>query len=128
MKTGCQVYLTGSVEAVEFYQRAFDVTLGMNFKNDDGTFSHASLMSGDNEILAIAENKNNPRKPSMENGNGMSFNCYGLGTREAVLRAFDVLSEGALNNENPNGPGPLPWCDYCFYLTDKFGIHWWVAI
>ena len=99
----------------------------MNFKNDDGTYAHASLMSGENEILAIAEDKKY-KKPSVENGNGMSFNCYGLGTREAVQRAFDVLSEGALRNDNPNGPGALPWSDFCFYLTDKFGVYWWVAI
>ena len=130
MKTGCQIYVKGSVEAVEFYQRAFNVTLGMNFKNDDGTYEHASLMFGGSEILAIAEDKKGTSSPLVLDGKlpVMSFNCYELGTREAVLQAYNILSEGALSTENPDGPSPLPWNEFCFYLVDKFGVHWWVAI
>jgi len=45
-KIGCQVYVKGSTEAVDFYQRAFGWTLGMSVKNPEGNYAHASLMSG----------------------------------------------------------------------------------
>lgn len=130
MQTGCQIYVKGSVEAVAFYQKAFNVTLGMNFKDNDGTYEHASLMFGEREVLAIAENKDGTSSPFIQGNKWpvMSFNCSGLGTKEAVLRAYKVLSEDAFHNQNPNGPAPLPWSELCFYLVDKFGVHWWVAI
>lgn len=130
MQTGCQIYVKGSVEAVAFYQKAFNVTLGMNFKSDDGAYEHASLMFGEREILAIAENRDGTSSPYIQDNKWpvMSFNCYGLGTREAVLHAYNILSKEAFHNKNSDGPAPLPWSELCFYLVDKFGVHWWVAI
>ena len=131
MKTGCQIYVKGSVEAVAFYQRAFNWKIGMNFKNPDGTYTHASLMSGRREMLAVAEEGReygNRIEPQDGKWPVMSFNCYGLKTREAVDRAYKVLSECALIHENPDGPAPVPWNKYCFSLVDKFGVYWWVAI
>lgn len=130
MQAGCQIYVKGSVEAVAFYQRALNLTLGMNFKDDNGTYEHASLMFGESEILAVAEDKSDMSSPFIRDNKRpvMSFNCYGLGTREAVLHAYNVLSEGAFHNQNPDGPAPLPWSKLCFNLVDKFGVHWWVAI
>ena len=130
MQTSCQIYIKGSVDAVAFYQKAFDVTIGMNCLNDDGTYEHASLMFGDHEILSIAEDRNGTSSPYIHDHkvSVMSFNCYGLGTKEAVLRAYNVLSEGAFSNQNPDGPAPFPWNEFCFYLVDKFGVYWWVGI
>ena len=122
MKTGCQIYVKGSNEAVAFYQRAFNLTIGMNFKNEDGTYAHASLMFRKREVLAVAEGG------PVTYGGTMSFNCFELKTREAVDQAYRVLSEDACRQDTPDGPGSLPWSDYCFYLVDKFGVHWWVAI
>lgn len=130
MQSGCQIYVKGSAEAVAFYQKALNLTIGMNFVGEDGTYEHASLMFGEHEILAVAENKDGMHSPIIQDNKWpvMSFNCYGLGTREAVLHAYDVLSENAVHNQNPDGPAPLPWSELCFYLVDKFGVHWWVAI
>ena len=129
MQTSCQIYVKGSVEAVKFYQRAFGWTIGMNRKLPDGAWGHASLMFGEREMLAVAEDANDTSSPDIM-GNKlpiMSFNCYGL-TKEAVDQAYNVLCKDARSSENPNGPAPLPWNDYCFYLVDKYGVHWWVAI
>jgi len=130
MQTGCQIYVKGSAAAVDFYQRAFNWTLGMNFKHPDGTYEHASLMFGEHEVLAVAEDGNDKSSPEIQGGKWpvMSFNCYDLKSREAVDQAYNVLSEDACGTENPDGPAPLPWNEYCFYLVDKFGVHWWVAI
>ena len=130
MQLGCQIYVKGSVEAVAFYQNAFNLTIGMNFFDENGRYAHASLMSGENEVLAIAEDINNSNSHEIKDGKlpVMTFNCYGLGTDEAVQHAYNVLSEGAVRNENPNGPAPVPWSALCFTVVDKYGVHWWVAI
>ncbi len=130
MQTGCQIYVKNSAEAVAFYQKAFNWTIGMNFKRPDGTYEHASLLFREREVLAVAEDANDTSSPEIQDGKWpvMSFNCYNLKSREAVDQAYAVLSKGARDTKNPNGPMPLPWNEYCFYLVDKFGVHWWVAI
>ncbi len=57
MKSYCQLYVKGSLEAVAFYQKAFNLTLNpdMTAYNKEGSYEHVSLMYGDNEILAVAE-------------------------------------------------------------------------
>lgn len=89
MKSDPQIYVKGSVEAVAFYQRAFGLTMGMNGFNPDGTYEHASLMSGETCILSVAEDS---EKWSYQSNMGdkrphMSFNIYELGTDEAVNHA-----------------------------------------
>ena len=129
MKTGCQIYVKGSVEAAAFYREALNLTLGMNFMADDGTYAHASLMSGEREILAIAES-NGTHSHSIQDNKCpvMTFNCYELGSKGAVIHAYNVLSQRALNNYNPDGPTSVPWSELCFSLVDKFGVHWWIAV
>lgn len=129
MRISCQIYVKGSVEAVAFYQRAFNWTIGMNFKGSDETYAHASLMFGEREVLAVAECANDTSSPEIQSGKMpvMSFNCCNL-SREAVDQAYNVLSDGARNTENPDGPTPKPWNEYCFNLVDKFGVRWWVAM
>ena len=134
MKSGCQIYVKGSLEAAELYQKAFNLTKGMTALNEDGTYEHISLMSGENEIIAIAEGSDDfccdvilkDRCPIM------SFNVAGLGTREAIDHAYAVLSEGARHNNNPDGPNIACWDDtdtvYSFNLVDKFGVHWGIMI
>ena len=43
MQSGCTIYVKGSVEAVEFYQKAFNIMLGYHVKNENGTYAHAEL-------------------------------------------------------------------------------------
>jgi len=134
MKMGCQIYVKGSVEAVDFYCRAFNLTIGMNFKGPDGTYVHAALTTKGTwwrkpaDMLAVAEDGRGAQAVTQDGQwPVMSFDCWGL-SREAVDQAWRVLSEGALSNDNPDGPGPVPWNEYCFNVVDKFGVYWWVAI
>lgn len=130
MQTACQIYVRGSAEAAAFYQKAFGWTMGMNYQNPDGSYAHASLMSGEREMLALAEDGDKTGRAEIRSGKWpvMSFNCFDLKSREAVDRAYNVLLEGALAIGNPTGPAPVPWSEYCFSLVDKFGVSWWVAI
>lgn len=126
MKICPQIYVRGSIEAAAFYIEAFGGTLGFNQRHDDGTYAHASIMVGDDEVLALCENEEYTQAGAQ--APVMQFNICGLGTKKAVLRAYEVLKEGALRNDSPDGPHPLPWNDYCFALVDRYGIFWWIAI
>ncbi|MCL2373212.1 MAG: hypothetical protein FWC78_07395 [Defluviitaleaceae bacterium] len=131
MKVGAQIYVRGSIEAVEFYREAFNASLGFYEYFADGTpedgYHHASIMVGDTEILAVCENEcytsNVVGHPVMQ------FNCS-LGTKEAVLQAYKVLSKEAIKNENPNGPIGVPWDEneQYFSIIDKYNIWWGIGI
>ena len=136
MKAGCQIYVKGSVEAVALYQRAFGLTIDPDMRHmaDDGvTYIHASLMSGENDIIAVGEDFENRCNHETANNKPplMAFNVYDLGTREAVDHAYYVLSEEARINLSPNGPACPFWDEegneYWFDLVDKFGVHWSVG-
>jgi len=130
MKTCCQVYVKGSLEAAEIYCKAFNLTLNpdMTFFNENGTYEHVSLMFGETEVLAVAEDVTNK---IINTKSVMAFNFYDLGSREAVDHAFSVLNVDALFNENPNGPKSPFWDsennEYWFSLVDKFGVYWGVG-
>jgi len=135
MKSGCQIYVKGSLEAVELYVKAFHLTLNpdMTGFNEDGTYEHVSLMSGENEIIAVAEDLNGLHSDSIVEKNlpNMAFNVSQLGTREAVDHAYAVLSAEARFNENAEGPACPFWDkdgnEYWFSLVDKFGVYWGVG-
>ena len=55
MKIGSQVYIKGSAEAVELYQKAFGATLEYNVRNVDGSFFHAELFVDEDFFLAVSE-------------------------------------------------------------------------
>ena len=99
--------------------------------NADGTYEHVSLMSGENEIIYVAEDTlglchTETKRPVM------AFNACSLGTKEAVDHAYAVLSAEARINESPNGPTVAGWDNtgtvYGFSVVDKFGVYWWIAI
>lgn len=115
-RTMMQVYVKGSVEAVELYQKAFNATLNYNVRNSDNTFLHAELNVCGN-IIAISES-NNEKIP----GNTMQF-CfhYGEGNEETVKNAYNLLAEGS-QILFPLGPCFFSPCMADF--IDKFGVHW----
>lgn len=135
MKAGCQIYVRGSLEAVALYQKAFNLTLNpdMTSFNSEGSYEHVSLMSGENDILAVAEDiyrQHGDEVVGMKRPI-MAFNVYELGTREAVDHAYAVLSAEARHNDNPDGPECPFWDEdgneYWFALVDKFGVYWGVG-
>jgi len=112
-----------SVEAVEFYQKAFDAKLGRTAKNDDGSYMHAELdVYG--QIIAIAEAW--PMDKELVPGTIVQFNLHFTRDSEAIVKkAYDVLKEGA------NVHTPLGECFFSplmFGLVDKYGVDWCVFI
>ena len=111
-----QVYVKGSAEAVELYQRAFDSPLVASYKNDDGSYMHAELdIQG--QIVAVSE-------ISVESATGSTMQfCfhYGEGNEAAVISAYEFLSEG--------GEVIFPLGECLFSplmggIIDKFGVSW----
>ena len=133
MKSSPQIYVKGSLEAAALYRNAFALTDGMTALNEDGTYEHVSLMCGETEIIAIAEDRLDLHCDRIvgDKITVMAFNVYELGTREAVDRAYAVLSAEARVNENPDGPACPFWDEegeeYWFGLVDKFGVYWGVG-
>jgi len=119
-RTLMQVYVKGSVEAVELYQKAFDAKLGLNTGiNKDGTYYHAELdVYG--QILAIAE------ADGRTAGNNMQF-ClnFHLKEKDKVTKAYEVLKEGA---RKVNPPDSCSWSPYMCGIVDKFGVSWCIYI
>ena len=129
MKIAPQLYIKGSVEDAAFYQKAFGLTIGMTDMNDDGTYKHVSLMSGETEILAIGEDSDNiSYYGDASDKQPISINIWELGTKEAVDNAFAVLREGAYRADD--APGSPEWDKelghYAFGVLDKYGVNWGV--
>lgn len=112
-----QVYIKGSVEAVQLYQKAFGGTLGYHVKNKDGSYYHSEL-EVDGHIISVAECD----QKEYVTGNTMQF-CleFGEGQEAAVQKAYEVLQERAQINV------PLAPCEFSTCMTDlvdKFGVRW----
>ena len=92
------LYVNDSIEALDFYTKAFDLTLGNHVKSDDGSFFHAALMRGDNEIFAISDEHDSAIDVSCKL-ESLSFYQHvaqlgiNLGSEDAVKKAFTILSE-----------------------------------
>jgi PhnB protein len=111
-----QIYVNGSVEAVKFYQNAFDAELGFNGKNPEGEYMHAELdLFG--QILAVSESNGNTI------GDNMQF-ClhFQKDEKDIVTKAYDVLKNDAKKINQP--PGPCAFSPYMTSLIDKFGVYW----
>lgn len=112
-----QVYVKGSVEAVQLYQKAFAAKLVSEQKNNDGTYLHAELdVFG--QIVALSES----REEKSITGNTMQF-ClqFGEADKELVEKAFRVLEQDA-RILIPLGPCFFSPCMVGF--VDRFGVSW----
>ena len=117
-----QIYVKGSVAALELYQKAFDAELVTSYPNADGTFMHAEL-NVYGQILAISEALKNEERIT---GTTMQF-ClhFGEGKEELVQKAYNTLKDGAKIIY------PLSPCDYSTLmvdLIDKYGVRWCIFV
>lgn len=129
MKIGLQAYIQGTIEAVEFYQKAFEATLGYNVKNDDGTFMHAEINLDGQLLIALSEAASsvgieNIKRYSPTDYPTMNFSVS-LENEEVVKKAYEVLIEGG-NILLPIGS--LPWSACCANVIDKFGVFWYISV
>ena len=120
-KLTLQVYVRGSVEAVELYKNAFNTELTASYKNSDGTFSHAEFeING--QTFAVSESWFN----EAIKGNTMQFIFhFGEENEHIIQKAYDVLKDGATILHEL---GPIGWSSFAFALIDKYGVSWCIAV
>jgi len=116
-----QIYVKGSLKAVEFYKKAFGAKTGAVYPNDDETaYIHAELdVFG--QVLAVSETQEDSVP-----GNTMQF-CLHIGEygHEIVKSAYEVLKTGA---EIHDVLGECPFSPLMFSLIDKFGVNWCIFV
>lgn len=128
MRFGATMYVKNSVEAVEFYQEAFELTLGSYEKHDDGTYLHAPLTKNGVEVFAVSEETNNAALVEMTlSSDQKPITVYGLvfDHEDEVKKAYHMLAEGGRVSL------PLtstPWSACCGEVVDKYGVAWFVCI
>ena len=128
MKCYTQVYVMGSLEAVDTYCRAFGAQVSFEIKNEAKTeYEHCELSVNGEPILAVSEAPEPYDVGAIHKmkWQTMTFNAFELGSEEAVKSAFEVLKEGGVVLEDI---GALPWSKCCATVMDKYGVCWWVAI
>ena len=116
-----QVYVKNSVEALEFYQKAFEAKILCDHRHENGTIAHAELdISG--QIFALCETQENEKN----SGNTMQF-ClhFGEGTEDIVNKIYNVLKDGAKIHYPLS---PCDWSKLMVGLIDKFGINWCIFV
>lgn len=111
-----QMYVKNSAEAVILYQKAFNASIGSDWRNPDGSSMHTEL-NAYGQILAVSEVED-----GVITGNNMQF-CFHFDESESdkVLYAYEILKDGA---EIVAPVGECPFSKCMFALTDKFGIYW----
>ncbi len=130
MKLGATLYINNTVEAVEFYQEAFGMTLGYYEKFPDGTFMHAVLLRDGQEVFAVSESQNdafvNVMLTSSLKGSRptMSYSIDFV-SEDEVRKAYSVLAVGG---KVLLPLGSLPWSSCCAEVVDKFGVYWYISV
>ena len=121
MNIGLQAYVKNSIEAVEFYKKAFSATLGYHAKNEDGTFLHAEIVLNGEIIISLSESFQ-----WLEQGMNMQF-CinFGKDNKQSLERAYEILKK---DGQVRYPLGPCDWNECIADLTDKFGIRWYIAL
>jgi len=120
------VYLTGSIEAADFYCRAFNATKNcFKASDNDDFYAHAEILINDQIVLAISEKAHYKTDfIKFVNGNNMQF-WLTFDDEQSLNVAYDVLKEGA---EIHWSLAPNEWCKNIADLTDKYGIRWLLNI
>lgn len=128
MQLGMTLYIQNTVEAVEFYKKAFGLTLGYNEKFPDGTYMHAELQKDRNTVFAVSENQNDElvnvmhklakKEISPTTSCGINFD-----TEDDIKRAYDMLSEEGTVRRPLE---PLPWSVCSADVLDKYGVYWYI--
>ena len=124
MRMVFMAYLTGSMEAVDFYSKAFNAKSNNCFKSadDDDFYAHAEIEINNQTVLAVSEKSYYDM--DFANGNNMQF-WLTFDDDEALNHAYDILKEKA---EIYWPLAPCEWCKAMADLTDKFGIRWLLNI
>jgi len=126
MILGATLYLRNSISAVDFYMKAFNMTLGYNAKNKDGSYLHAELLKNGNSIFAVSESSDEAIVKTML-GTQYPTMSYGINfdSDEELNHAYSMLIDGG---RILRPLGPLPWSPCSADVVDRFGVYWYIYV
>ena len=117
-------YIKDTINAVDFYCKAFNTTSKKCFKasDEDDFYGHAEIEINDKIILGLSDttyyNKEFPK------GNNMEFWLI-FDDEQSLQRTYEALKEEA---EIHYPLSPCEWSKAMASLTDKYGINWLLNI
>ena len=127
MRTAFMAYLTGSVEAVDFYCKAFNAEKAC-FKaaDDDDFYAHAEISINGQMVMSICDTKHCERegKRAFKIGDNMEF-WMTFDDEQSLSAAYNVLKENA---QIHTPLAPCEWSKAMVQLTDKYGISWMLNV
>lgn len=130
MQLGATLYIYNTLEAADFYQRAFGLTLGDTALNPDGSYLHAALCRDGREVFAISESRNDAlaallRRADIHANRPIANLGLNFPTPEEVRHAFALLAEeGTVTLPLQS----LPWCPLAAEVVDKYGVYWYIHL
>ena len=119
-KTKLQLYLKNCDQAIELYQKAFDATIDVIYRNERNLIAHAEI-SVFGQCVAFME-----QESECITGNTMQFSFYfSKGDEKIIRKAYNVLKD---NSKIEFPLGSCEWTSLIFCLIDKFGVNWLLCI
>lgn len=120
MRVVFMAYIKGTMEAVDFYCKAFHAQSQNCFKHsdEDDFYAHAEIVINNQAVLAISETAHYDME--FAKGNTMQFWLF-FDDEQSLYGAYDILKGKA---EIHWALGPGDWCKAVADLTDKYGIRW----
>ncbi len=117
------LWVTGGLEAIEFYQKAFGARERSRMMDPDGrTVMHAELMIGDSTIMLADENpRNEGKSPRSLGGSTVTLHLYVDDVDAVFSRALASGARQVMPLENTF------WGDRFGEVADPFGHHWSIA-
>lgn len=120
MRTMFHACVTGSLDAVEFYRKAFNAEVICNYVDATGTFvQHAELTLNGQSFFSVQDILDTGQSEAGQ-GNTMYF-WFTFDDEQSLYGAYEILKDGA---EVRGTPEPCEWCKLLADLTDKYGIRW----
>lgn len=126
MTLGATLYVCNSVEAAQTYCDAFNMTIGYNVKNEDGTYLHAEIERTGQCGFAVSESGDLETRASMITARQPTMSLgLSLDSNAQLEHAFEVLSAGG---HVLRELGPLPWTPLSADLVDRYGVCWYLYV
>ncbi len=120
MQTIFMAYVSNSMEAVDFYCKAFHAKRQNCFKakDDDAFYAHAEIVIDDQTVLAVSDVLHDGK--NVDIGQNMQF-WIKFNDENSLNHAYHLLKEAA---QIDHPLSPCDWCCSMADLTDRFGIRW----
>jgi uncharacterized glyoxalase superfamily protein PhnB len=126
MALGATLYVKNSVEAVSFYCEAFNMNIGYNVKNEDGSYLHAELGKNSSVGFAVSESADEGIRAAMLAANQPTISLgINLDNDEELKSAYEKIIMGG---HVLRPIGSLPWSPCSADVVDKYGVCWYLYV